>query len=82
MIHYFTAHTINCVCHSIRSMLRVLGIYNFGPILQFQPLDFLTFTAILNTPFDSLNSWENNRDLNLLGLLASNVVKIIETMIF
>ena len=24
-----SAHTINCVCHSIRSMFRVLGIYNF-----------------------------------------------------
>ena len=27
---YFTAHTLNCVCHSIRSMFRVLGVYNFG----------------------------------------------------
>ena len=26
----FSARTINCVCHSIRSMFRVLGIYNFG----------------------------------------------------
>jgi hypothetical protein len=26
----FSAHTINCVCHSISSMFRVLGIYNFG----------------------------------------------------
>ena len=26
----FSIHTINCVCHSIRSMFRVLGIYNFG----------------------------------------------------
>ena len=24
------AHKINCVCHSIRSMFRVLGMYNFG----------------------------------------------------
>ena len=24
------ASTINCGCHSIRSMFRVLGIYNFG----------------------------------------------------
>ena len=24
------AHTINRVCHSIRSMFRVLGMYNFG----------------------------------------------------
>ena len=27
---YFTAHTINCVCHSRRTMFRVLGINNFG----------------------------------------------------
>ena len=26
----FSAHTFNCVCHSIRSMFRVLGINNFG----------------------------------------------------
>ena len=25
----FSAHTINCMCHSIRSMFRVLGVYNF-----------------------------------------------------
>ena len=25
----FSAHTVNCVCHSIRSMFRVLGMYNF-----------------------------------------------------
>ena len=25
----FSAHIINCVCHSIRSMFGVLGIYNF-----------------------------------------------------
>ena len=30
----FSAHTINCVCHSIRSMFRVLGIYNFGGIFD------------------------------------------------
>ena len=26
----FYAHTFNCVCYSIRSMFRVLGVYNFG----------------------------------------------------
>ena len=31
---YFTAHTINCVCHCIRSMFRVLGIYNFDGIFH------------------------------------------------
>ena len=27
---YFTAHTFKCVCHCIRSMFRVLGMYNFA----------------------------------------------------
>ena len=31
MISHFTAHTINCVCHSIRSMFSILRMYNFGP---------------------------------------------------
>ena len=30
----FSAHTINCVRHSIRSMFRVLGIYNFAQGLE------------------------------------------------
>ena len=30
----FSAHTIKCVCHSIRSIFRVLGIYNFGKGLE------------------------------------------------
>ena len=32
----FSAHKINCVCHSIRSMFRVLGMYNFGFPLGFK----------------------------------------------
>ena len=28
----FSAHTINCVCHSIRSMSRALGICNFSKL--------------------------------------------------
>ena len=27
---YFTAHTFDCVSHSIRTIFRVLGVYNFG----------------------------------------------------
>ena len=34
MIWHFTAHTINCVCHSIRWMFRVLGMCNFGLLLR------------------------------------------------
>ena len=30
----FSAHTINCVCHSIRSMFRVLGIYIFDKVFH------------------------------------------------
>ena len=32
----FYARIINCVCHSIRAMFRVLGVYNFdlGPKLH------------------------------------------------
>ena len=45
MIYHFTAHTINCVCHSIRSMLRVLGMYNFGSAIP---------TGIQNHNFFSL----------------------------
>ena len=29
MINHFTTQTIKCVCHSIRTMFRVLGMYNF-----------------------------------------------------
>ena len=32
----FSAHTIKCVCHSIRSMFRVLGVYNFDKAQQVQ----------------------------------------------
>jgi hypothetical protein len=31
------------VCHSIRSMFRVLGIYNFGPVLSFR--DYIDSTV-------------------------------------
>ena len=34
MIWSFTAHTIKWLCHSIRSMFRVLGMYNFALCLD------------------------------------------------
>ena len=37
----FSAHTIDCMCHSIRSMFRVLVIYSFGSFLFLGP-DVLT----------------------------------------
>ena len=30
---YFTAHTFKCVCHCRRAMFRVLGMYNFAPVV-------------------------------------------------
>ena len=41
----FFAHTINCVCHSITSMFRVLGIYNFGNVQNHTMVDH--FRAIV-----------------------------------
>ena len=35
----FSAHTINCVCHSIRSIFRVLGIYNIYSFANCMPLN-------------------------------------------
>ena len=40
----FSAHTINCVCHSIRSTFRVLGIYNFDQ----DPPSLLPKNAVIN----------------------------------
>ena len=40
----FSAHIINCVCHSIRSMFRVLGVYNFCLLLFVYFLFFITNT--------------------------------------
>ena len=38
------AHTFNCVCHCIRVMFRVLGMYNFGlaPKKEARPSDIST----------------------------------------
>ena len=33
----FSALTINCVCHSIRSMFRVLGIYKWPKVKKMLP---------------------------------------------
>ena len=44
---YFTAHTFKCVCHCIRSMFRVLGIYNFE---KHQNMDDANFDWHRNKP--------------------------------
>ena len=45
--HYliFSAHTIYCVCYSISSMFRALGIYNFGTYVTYE-LVFLEMNII------------------------------------
>ena len=47
----FSAHTINCVCHSIRSMFRVLGIYNFEEKLLFPDLFSSLYSRMGTKPF-------------------------------
>ena len=42
----FFAHTINCVCHSIKSMFRVLGMYNFDTNLDLGSLGTQKFVMI------------------------------------
>ena len=55
----FSAHTINCVCHSIRSMFKVLGIYNFAKRILLSFCEFahlvttVTFFLALGKPCDS-----------------------------
>ena len=39
---YFTAHTFKCVCHCIRTMFRVLGMYNFGWDTEKKVLSLIT----------------------------------------
>ena len=46
MIYNFTAHTINCVCHMIKSMFRVLGMYNFDTNLDLGSLGTQKFVMI------------------------------------
>ena len=43
---YFTAHTFKCVCHCIRTMFRVLGVYNFGPRASFSGGDIPNKTQL------------------------------------
>ena len=53
---YFTAHTFNCVCHYIRAMFRVLGIYNFVLSLKFK---FQAQDSFLEYFFWDLEIWKN-----------------------
>ena len=51
MIKHFTAYTINCVCHCIRSMFRVLGIYNFEQPQIYAYLAKINISLLKNAQF-------------------------------
>ena len=55
---YFTAHTINCVCHSIRTMFRVLDIYNFGSNEKREVMRFLTVAVTIRLSDSDLSRLE------------------------
>ena len=68
---YFTAHTFNCVCHSISSMFRVLGIYNFGVWLCSSAK--LKFSFSWNLSFvDYLEFWLDYIFKNWIGIENSS----------
>ena len=68
----FSAQTINCECHSIRSMFRVLGIYNFDLFLQ----RFLNFEC-------EAKAMKGNRiHVNMLKLACKNFEITLEKLIF
>ena len=46
------ASTINCGCHSIRSMFRVLGIYNFGYGSKFMVVNLISISAFFCSRFE------------------------------
>ena len=54
---YFTAHTFKCVCHCIRTMFRVLGVYNFVPHMK-------NCTTRSHIPCKKLLSREDQLDLH------------------
>ena len=59
----FSAHTIHCVCHSIRSMFRVLGMYNFVGTEKFLPYHtFILLTYTYSTkPVPKMHKGALNR---------------------
>ena len=61
-------HTINCVCHSIRSMFRVLGIYNFEGLQGPYKGEWLQLHNACNRCHQS-----NEIVLNLISLFAKRI---------
>ena len=47
----FSAHTINCVCHSIRPIFGVLCIYNFGCRAKSVSSAFMGWLGVQSGPY-------------------------------
>jgi hypothetical protein len=71
MIWYFTAHTINCVCHSIGSMFKVVGVYIFDSHLAWGLETCRTFSHFLIHSLQSTLLFKRN--LQPPGLKARNM---------
>ena len=54
-----SVHTINCVCHSMRSMFRVLGIYNFDSRKEVSNAILETSRCFFFVFFFSINFYMN-----------------------
>ena len=73
----FSVHKINCVCHSIRSMFRVLSIYNFGYTVEIcRCHHFKGLMADLNvtSPKSSLIDYRKVVSNHFVVLLRANTV--------
>ena len=83
----FSAHTINCVCQSIRSMFRVLWIYNFGEGVKKSPK--LCLRNLWMVPFIlAISSDNKSHEISPTSIIShipfdiKNGIKNITTNIF
>ena len=56
---YFTAHTFKCVCHCIRTMFRVLGVYNFESCVKFK-VQLVGLSLLLHYNFWGVSRWSRH----------------------
>ena len=60
------AHKFDCVCHSIRSMFRVLGVYNFdarAKIRFFGKLKIPQFPSVISLTLTIIFDQQNNSNV-------------------
>ena len=79
----FSAHTINCVCHSIRSMFRLLGIYNFAlkykknaTVLCLKYFERIELLAMPCKYIKSVNAKENYSCHFVNGMYGDRIVPV------